>query len=212
MTNRIEEVILSSLVDDIEFCRKTLPFLEDSYFTEFSEKMVFSYIRDFFQEYAKPPNVQILKIKLEDEKNISQSNYDSTTNLIEGLKSDKSLDSVWLLERTEKFCKDQALYNSIMESISILDGNNTKFNKDAIPSLLQQALSVSFDKQIGHDFFADSDSRYDFYHLETERLPFKLDLFNKITKGGLPKKTFNLVLAGCVHPTTKVKLRVRLKE
>jgi hypothetical protein len=142
---------------------------------------------------------------------MKQSEYVHTLEVVERL-TEKEQNQQWILERTEKFCKDQSIYNAIMESISILDGSNTKFNKEAIPSLLQDALAISFDKNIGHDFFDDADRRYDFYHLKEERVPFGLEMFNKITKGGLPKKTLNVCLAGCVRPDTKVKIRFRRNQ
>ena len=195
MTSRIEEVILSNLVADEEFCRKALPFLEEDYFADKLEKIIFSDIKKFFNQYSKLPTKQILKIGLEDRKDLKQGEYDHAMKLVEEF-SEPEKNGTWLLERTEKFCKDQALYNAIMESITILDGKNTKLNKEAIPSMLQDALAISFDKTIGHDFFDDADRRFDFYHLKEERVPFGLDMFNKITKGGLPKKTLSVCLAG----------------
>ena len=195
MSSRVEEVILSNLLANDDYCRKALPFLDEEFFSDKIEKIVFNDIKKFFNEYTKMPTQQILKIGMDDRKDLKQGEYDHAIKLIESLgEAEKNIQ--WLFERTEKFCKDQALYNAIMESISILDGKNNKFNKEAIPSILQEALAVSFDKTIGHDFFDDADRRYDFYHLKEERIAFGLDMFNKITKGGLPKKTLNVVLAG----------------
>ena len=195
MTNRIEEVILGNLVADVEFCRKTLPFIEESYFADKAERTVFSDIKEFFNKHNSPPNKQILKICAEDKTDMKQGEYDRVIEIVDAL-CEKESNQTWLVDRTEKFCKDQALYNSIMESISILDGKNNKLSKDAIPSMLQNALSISFDKTIGHDFFDDASRRYEFYHLKEDRIPFGLDILNKITKGGLPKKTLSCILAG----------------
>jgi len=194
MSDRVESTILSNLVNSEEFCRKVLPFLKTQYFLEKTDQVVFDDIYKFFSKYNKPPSQQILKIHLEDVDGLGQSAYDKASELIDTL-NEVEPNKEWLLERTEKFCKDQSLYNAIMESISIMDGKNTKFNKEAIPNMLQEALAVSFDKTVGHDYFGDADSRYDFYHLKEDRIPFGLDIFNKITKGGLPKKTLNVIMA-----------------
>ena len=211
MTSRIEEVVLSNLLQDVEYCRKVLPFLESAYFDDRGEKLIFETVKSFFTKHNSPPNKQIVKIELESRDDVKQSDYDDVLEKVEVL-GEREPNQNWLLERTEKFCKDQAIYLSITESLSILEGRNTKFNREAIPSLLQNALSISFDKTIGHDFFEDADRRYDFYHLEEERVPFDLEMMNRITAGGLPKKTLNCVLAGCVHPDTKVKIRVKKRK
>lgn len=195
MSEKIESVILGNLVANEDFCRKVLPFLEEDFFSSKIEGILFGDIKEFFSKYNKPPTPKILKIGLDDRKDMKQGEYDSALDLIDSF-GEPEQNQEWLFERTEKFCKDQALYNAIMGSISILEGKDTKHNKEAIPSLLQEALAVSFDKTIGHDFFGDAEKRYEFYHLKEDRLPFGLDMFNKITKGGLPKKTLNVCLAG----------------
>ncbi len=195
MTNRIEEVIFSNLISNEEYCRKVLPFIKPEYFSDKVDKVIFEDIQAFFEKYNKPPTQQVLKLHLDDRKDLSQSDMDSANVMIDAL-VEKETNKEWLVERTEKFCKEQSLYNAIMESISIIDGNNTKFNKEAIPTLLQEALGVSFDKNIGHDFFSDAERRHDFYHLTEERLSFDLEMFNRITKGGLPSKTLSCVVAG----------------
>jgi replicative DNA helicase len=194
-TSRIEEVILSNLVNSEEYCRKVLPFISPDYFSDHSEKEIFTEIKSFFNQYSKVPNQQILKIAFEDRQDLKQSEYDDAMELISSLVESEP-NQIWLIERTEKFVKDSALYNAVAEAVSVLDGKNTKLSKDGIPSLLQEALSISFDKTIGHDFFDDADKRYEFYHLKEDRVPFGLDMFNKITGGGLPKKTLSCVLAG----------------
>lgn len=195
MSDRIETIILSNLVNDEEYCRKALPFIKAEYFTEKIDKVLFSDIESFFLKYNKTPSVQILKVNLEDRSDLKQSEFDKASELAD-LLVQKEPNRTWLLERTEKFCKDQALYGSIMSAISILDGKDTKYTKEAIPGLLQDALAISFDKSVGHDFFLDSSSRFDSYHLKEERVPFGLNIFNKVTKGGLPKKTLSVILSG----------------
>lgn len=193
--SRIEEIILSNLVGSDSFCRKVLPFLEDKYFSVRVENIVFKEIRDFFAKYNKLPNQQVLKIAIDDLGNLKQDDYDEAMTLISNL-GPVEQNQQWLVERTEKFCRDQAIFIAITDSIAILDGKNTKFNKEAIPSLLQEALAVSFDNAIGHDYFEDADARYESYHLKQDKLPFDLDMFNRITNGGLPKKTLSCILAG----------------
>ncbi len=194
MSDRIETIILSNLINDEEFCRKTLPFLKPEYFSERSDKVIFSDIESFFHKYNKLPTQQILKIHLDDRTDMKQSEFDKAVELVDTLVV-KEPNASWLLERTEKFCKDQALYGAVLESISILDGKDTKYTKEAIPGLLQDALGISFDNSVGHDFFVDAERRYDQYHTKEDKLPFGLDIFNRITSGGLPKKTLSIVLA-----------------
>lgn len=145
-------------------------------------------------------------MKEEEVKNASE-----VLNAVEQIKEEKS-EQQWLIDKTEKFCQEKAIYNAVLESIGILDVNSksTK-DKGAIPKILSDALAVSFDSHVGHDYLADSDARYEFYHRTEKKIPFDLDFMNKITKGGIPAKTLNVFLAGCVHPDTKVKVRFRKK-
>lgn len=195
MSERIETIIFSNLINDEEYCRKAIPFIKAEYFSDRIDKIIFGEIEAFFHKFNKTPTQQVLKIHLEDRTDVKQSEFDKAVEVID-LMVEKETNPTWLLERTEKFCKDQSIYNAIMESISILDGKDTKFTKEAIPSLLQDALAVSFDKSVGHDYWGDASNRFDSYHLKEERVAFGLDIFNKITKGGLPKKTLSVILSG----------------
>lgn len=195
MSDRIEEVIFENLLTNDEYARKALPFIEDSYFMDKIDKVVFDVIKHFYDEYNAAPTKAALKLAIGDSKSLRQQEYDLAVELVDRLGAPDQ-NTQWLFDKTESFCKDKAVYNAIMTSISILDGGNTKFDKGAIPSILSEALAISFDKTIGHDYFEDADRRYDFYHLKEDRVPFDLDLFNKITKGGIPKKTLNIILAG----------------
>ena len=208
MSDRLEAVIFENLLTNDEYARKTLPFLEESYFTDKIDKTVYQCIAKFYDAYNAAPTKAALKLAVDDSRTLRQQEFDLANELIEKL-GEPDKNTSWLYDATEKFCKDKAVYNAIMTSIGILDGNNTKYDKGAIPSILSEALSISFDKTIGHDYIEDSARRYDFYHLKEDRVPFDLDIFNKITKGGIPKKTLNIILAGCVHPSTKVKVRIR---
>lgn len=195
MTERIESVIFEALVNDDEFCRKTLHHLHADYFSDHIERVLLKEVKRFYDEHNKAPTKRILKLFAEDCSEFKQDEYDHAVKFIESFETPEG-NRDWLVKRTEQFCQEKSIFNAIMTSIQIMDGKNTKFGKDAIPGLLSDALAVSFDKTIGHDFFADAERRFDFYHLKEDRIPFDLDMFNKITKGGFPAKTLNLILAG----------------
>lgn len=193
-----EKVILSSLISNDEYARKVVPFLDHTYFHNKSEQIVYKLIEDYVAKYNAFPTKEALQVDLSD-KSIQQELYEQAKTVIDEIAQPNSLErSVeWLVDTTEKFCQDKAIYNAIMESISILDNKSEKkLQKGAIPKILQDALAVSFDSSIGHDFIEDADARYEFYHRKEQRLKFDLDYFNKITQGGLPNKTLNIALAG----------------
>jgi len=189
-----EEVILASLIHNEEFARKALPFLKREYFQGDVSKTVFDTVDNFIKKYNALPTREALTIEIES-KDLKEEQFKNTVEYIESLKPEEHK-LEWLLERTEKHCQDRAIYNAIMQSIQIIDGKDPKHSKNALPSILSDALAVSFDTHIGHDFFEDSDARYDSYHLQEKRIPFDLELFNKITRGGLPQKSLNIILAG----------------
>ncbi|NDC23753.1 MAG: hypothetical protein EBZ49_06435 [Proteobacteria bacterium] len=201
----IEKLILSNLISNEEYGRKAIPFLKSEYFTERSIRAIYDGIDSFVKQYNKFPNKEALIVELDDDKEIS-SIYQDVLVLVNELSADDTTNIDWLIDQTEKFCQDKAIYNAIMKSIKILDSDQEKLGKGAIPQILSEALAVSFDSHIGHDFLEDFESRY---HKKEKRVPFDLDYLNKITKGGLPNKTLNVVLAGCVHPDTKVRVRFR---
>ena len=195
MNIKIETVILQSLVNDDDYMRKVIPFLKRDYFTDNAEQKIFDYVKKFIDEYNNTPNKEALVVAIQNDKNLSEDQYKETVEYV--LAFDKSdHNKEWLLNETEKFCKDKAIYNAILSSISIIDGRNKSLSTDGIPQLLQDALGVCFDNNVGHDYIDNADDRYDFYHRVESRLPFDLDYFNKITNGGLPNKTLNVVLAG----------------
>jgi len=191
---RIENRILSSILSNEQYTRKVLPFLEVGYFSEKSEAIVIDEVQKFFANYNKVPSAEILLIELANRKDINDTELKQTVEVIEALSSE-DVNEEWLIEKTEKFCQDKALYNAVLRSISIIEGNDKEFSTDALPSLLSQALAVSFDTNLGHDYFEDIERRYDFYHRVEDKIAFDLDLFNKITKGGSTKKTLNVVLS-----------------
>ena len=195
MVDRIENKILSNLIHVEDYMRKVIPFIKDVYFDNVSEKTIFQEILDFINQYDGLPTKSVLTIEVENRKDLSEDMFKECVGIIDSF-TDEKVDQTWLVDSTEKWCKERAVYLALMESVKIADGKDEKKNRDAIPSILSEALSVSFDDHIGHDYFADADSRYEFYHLKEDKIRFDLDMFNKITKGGLPRKTLNIALAG----------------
>lgn len=192
---RIENTILSNLVHNEEYCRKVLPFLKKRYFSERKESVVFEEINKFFEAYNKPITPEILAIEVNNRKDISDGDLKDQQQLIKDL-TKQDTNEEWLLNETEKFCKKKAVYNAILDSIGIIEGKDKERQDDAIPALLSDALGVSFDNHVGHNYLNDSDERFAFYHKVEEKIKFDLDMLNKITKGGLSNKTLNVILAG----------------
>jgi len=192
---RIETTIISNLIYNEEYCRKVLPFIKTQYFNDKKERVVFEIVCEFVVKYGKMITKEILHIELDNRKDISDSELADSNQIVANI-SDNSSDYQWLLDTTEKWCRDRAIYLALMESIQIADDESEKQNRDAIPHILSEALSVSFDHNIGHDYIKDFESRFEFYHKDEEKIPFDLEFFNKITKGGLPNKTLNVALAG----------------
>lgn len=193
---RIETQILANLIDNEEYVRKVIPFMRDEYFGEMEYRKIFQTIAEYVEKYNGTPTKGALLIALQDNKSVSEDIYLKCESTINGLQVDREADMAWLLDQTENFCKDKAIYNAIMDSIQIIDGTNKEMGPDALPSLLQQALQVGFDTNVGHDYIENADDRYDFYHRLEEKVPFDLEYFNKITEGGLSNKTLNVALAG----------------
>lgn len=196
--NRLEQSILKNLVYNEEFTRRVLPFIQPEYFNDNAEKLVFNEVKEFIEKYKSLPTHEALVINFTESKSLTEEQVRGSIELLNQLHVNKDVPSElqWLTEQTEKFCQDKAIYNAIMEAVSILDDKKSVKGKGEIPKLLSDALGVSFDNNVGHDYNDDYASRYDFYHQKEERIPFDLDYFNKITKGGLPNKTLNIALAG----------------
>ena len=194
---RIETTILGNLLINEEYTRKVLPFLKNDYFTSNAEKTIHETIGDFVTKYNSLPTKEALSIELQEVK-INEEEFKETMELLDDISKDTEeyADLGWLLDSTEKFCQDKAIYNAVVESIGILDNQKSSQDKGLIPEILSDALSVSFDPHVGHDYLDDSDDRFDFYHRVEEKIPFDLEYFNKITKGGLPQKSLNICLAG----------------
>ena len=192
---KVEFLILRSLLYNEEFLRKTLPFLKKEYFEDFNQRVVFEEIASFTEQYNEPITKEALSIEIQKRSDFNDSVYKEISHLISCL-DDVTVEQNWLVDTTEKWCRDRAIYLALMDSIQIADGQDEKRNRDAIPSILSDALAVSFDNNVGHDYLQDYEARYESYHKKEDRIPFDLEYFNKITKGGLPNKTLNIALAG----------------
>ena len=192
---RIEITIIRNLIHNEDFSRKVIPFLEPSYFERRSEKILFEQISSFIVKYGCSVTIEALNIEVENRSDVTDDEVKEIHEITQHL-DDSPVDQQWLFDVTEKWCRDRAIYLALMESIHIADGNDEKKNRDAIPSILSDALAVAFDNNVGHDYLQNYEERYDYYHKKEEKIEFDLDYFNKITKGGLPNKTLNIALAG----------------
>ena len=195
MNQTIERTALTNLICNEDYARKVLPFIKSTYFDEREEQIIFEEISNFVDKYQKIPTQTSLEIEVGERKDLNETEHKKIVDIIKTL-NPMEVDFDWLVDHTEKFCKDKAIYNAIVDGIKIIDGKDSKRKPDAIPEILTDALSVSFDNSVGHDYIEDAESRFDYYHRVEERIPFDLDFFNKITKGGLPPKTLNIALAG----------------
>jgi replicative DNA helicase len=195
MTETIETTILRNLICNEEYYRKVVPHIKADYFQEFSERVIFEEIQDFSIKYDKIPTKEVLILALQSRNDLTEDTYKESVTKIKEYSEDW-IDKDWVISATEKWCKDRAIYNALLQSIKIADGGDQKLSRDSIPSILQEALAVSFDEYIGHDYVDNAEQRYDFYHKDEAKIPFDLEKFNLITKGGFPNKTLNVALAG----------------
>ena len=193
---KIEEIALSKLIRDDNYCRSVLPFLKDEYFDNQPHQVLFHEINDYVTEYNQIPETTALKIEIEKRRDLSAEIIKDIEDFLDTKIDDTTYNEEWLYATTEKWCKERAIYLALMESIKIADGQDKSRTKDAIPHIMAEALGTCFDDTVGHDYLLDSDDRYDFYHKQEDKLPFDLEYLNKITKGGLPSKTLNIALAG----------------
>ena len=196
MNSRIERVILENLLSNEIYTRKVIPFLKEEYFQIKEERILYKLISEFILKYNNLPTKDIVCVDLTNDKSVSQMEHDNIVDMVEELNATNKQDEEWLLNETEKFCKDKSIYNAILESIHIIDGKSSSKTKEALPSILSDALAVCFDTNIGHDYIKDAEKRYEFYHTLEKKIPFDLEFFNDITKGGVPSKTLNIVMAG----------------
>ena len=195
MSDRIERIILRNLFYNEDFTRKVLPFIKSDFFTSHSEATLFGEINEFVLKYKNLPTKETILVELNKRKDLKEEELTEIKSIVNKL-DNQEVELQWLLDTTEKFCKDRAVHNAVLSGIQILDGKDKKQNPEAIPSILSEALAVSFDNHVGHDYVDDSEARYDFYHKREKRFKFDLNYFNRITKGGVPSKTLNIALAG----------------
>src|SRR6056300_1460240 len=195
MSDRIENTILTNLFYNENYTRKTLPFIKPYYFSKKDERELYAEVEKFVTKYKNLPTKEAILIELNNRKDLNEEEYKSIKDLVNGI-SYEEVDLQWLLDTTEKFCKDRAVHNAVLDGIKILDNKDKTRTPEAIPSILADALAVSFDNHIGHDYIEDAKARFDWYHTKEKRYPFDLSFFNRITKGGVPSKTLNIALAG----------------
>ncbi|NDB84870.1 MAG: DNA primase, partial [Alphaproteobacteria bacterium] len=193
----LEKTILRNLLSNQDYCRKVIPFIKEDYFLS-EDRILFNQINSFILKYNQSPTIEALVIEVESTKGASDEEIKSCKDTLQDWFSNQiePPNEKWLIDSTEEFCQEKAIYLAMTKSIEIMNGKSKSLQKGAIPSLLSEALSISFDPNVGHDYFENSDERFDFYHRVEEKIPFDLEFFNKITKGGLPKKTLNIALAG----------------
>lgn len=192
----IEHIIFSNLISNENYTRKVIPFLKEEYFSSYSDKLIFNIINEYIQKYNSVPSMEALAIELSNKDGVNEKTFSDTKETLSKLEFKNEVQVEWLIDQTEKFCKEKSIYNAIMKSIQIIDDKTGVASTGSIPQILSDALAVSFDTHIGHDFIDDAESRFDFYHEREQRLEFDIDLLNDVTKGGLPNKTLNIILAG----------------
>jgi len=195
MMEKVETTILKNLLFNDDYCRKVLPFIKPEYFENFHEKVIFDEIAKFVVSYGQLPTKEVIGIEVENRSDITEDTYKTICEVVSQFDNEPA-EVNWITDTTEKWCRDRAIYLALMESIKIADGQDEKKSRDAIPSILEQALAISFDNNIGHDYLSDYEQRYESYHRKEDKIPFDLEYLNKITKGGLPNKTLNIALAG----------------
>ena len=191
----IEQTILSNLIYNEEYYRKVFPYIKDEYFDDENSRKIFATYAEYVNTYKQAPSIEALKISVDNRKDMNEEGFKHAVQMIDSFKVDSNTSQEWLLAETEKFCQDKDLYNSIRRAILILDGQDKEYDKGSIPKLLSDSLGVSFDTNIGHDFLEDYNARYEYYHRKDERLDFDIELLNKVTKGGLPRKSMTVLLA-----------------
>jgi replicative DNA helicase len=191
----IEKTVLTNLIFNEDYYRRVYPYIKSEYFDDGNLKKIFDTYSNYVDEFKEPPSVEALKISLDKRKDLNEDSYKNVMNSVDELQRDPDTNVDWLVKETEKFCQDKDLFNTIRRAILIIDGEDKEMDKGSLPELLSNSLSISFDTSIGHDYIEDYEDRYDFYHKKEERIPFDIDLLNKITKGGLPRKSMTVLLA-----------------
>jgi hypothetical protein len=204
-----EQVLINNLVHNEEFARKTLPFIKSEYFHDRAEKSVYDLVDTYFNKFNNSPSQRALLVELTNVNGLNEDIFKSAQTIIQELDKTNIESQEWLLENTEKFCQEKAMYNAVRKAIEVLDNPKDGEGPGTLPSIFTDALSVAFDTNIGHDYLEGFEERFLAYRKKVNKIPFGIELLNHITKGGLANKTLNIILAGCIHPETKVRVRVR---
>ena len=191
----IEKTVLTNLIFNEDYYRRVFPYIKSDYFDDLTQKKIFDTYSEYVDEFKEPPSVEALKITIDKRKDLNEDSYKNIMGTVDAFQRDPDTNLDWLVKETEKFCQDKDLFNSIRKAILVIDGEDKELDKGSIPELLSSSLSISFDTSIGHDYLEDAEDRYDFYHKKEERLPFDIELLNKVTKGGLPRKSMSVLLA-----------------
>ena len=191
----IEQTVLANLIFNEDYYRRVFPYIKSEYFDDVTQKKIFDTYSSYVEEFREPPSIEALRISIDKRKDLNEDAYKNVMNQVADLRRDPDTNLDWLVAETEKFCQDKDLFNAIRKAILVIDGEDSEMDKGSLPELLSNSLSISFDTSIGHDYLEDYEGRYDFYHKKEERLPFDIDLLNKVTKGGLPRKSMSVLLA-----------------
>ena len=208
----LEQTIISNLIHNDDYYRKVFPYIKEDYFDREDLRKIFTTYSAYVNTYKQSPSIEALKISLDKRKDLNEEGFKQVMQSVDELKIDPNTNLDWLVAETEKFCQDKDLYNSIRRAILILDGQDKEYDKGSIPKLLSDSLGISFDTSIGHDFLEEYESRYDYYHRKDERLDFDIDMLNKITKGGLPRKSMSVLLATTGGGKSLVKCHIAAQQ
>jgi hypothetical protein len=199
-------------VNSDEYAKRVIPHVMPEYFSNRAEKTFYQLVCGFYEQYNRLPPKDVLNVKLDAMSGLSADDHSSTKKILTDSYDDEyRYDMEWLMTETESFCRDKSVYNAIMKAVKIINGEDDKLSENQIPSMMQEALSVSFDKDVGHDYFENAEQRYDFYHASETKLATSIDLLNKIYSGGLTRRTLALLMGACVHPDTLVNVRIKRK-
>lgn len=207
MDSNLETLILNNLVHTEAFTRKAMPHIKPEYFVG-KDRVIYDLILSFISKYNKLPNSNVLDIEFQESNAVTRPDRNEIAQAISDMSTHMPADLDWLIDSTEKWCKDRAVHLAVMEAIAIIDGKSKDNAEGAIPEILNKALSVTFDTNVGHDYIDNADRRFEFYHRVEDKIEFDLDMFNQITNGGVGRKTLNIILAGCVHPDTHIRVRL----
>ena len=207
----LRKAILHNLINNQEYSQKVLPFLTDEYFSEKTEKIIFDEVKKYFTKYDTVPSYQAVKIQVQERNDLTEAVFTEIDTFL--TKEVEPISKVeYLVNKTEQWCQERAIVNAVYQAVNIIGGDDKKTPMTALPDILSQAIGTSFDKSVGHDFMNDIEDRWDFYNRKEDKVPSGLEHFDYIMRGGFPSKTLGVLMAGCVHPNTRIKIRLRKKK